>query len=322
LVKNDNKKDRRIILVGPDGETLELLQNILPDYGFDVSIDDDLTAVGGRGRFELVVFDEVESIVDGIESYLAMGASRAKERFVLLADSADGERVATALNAGMLEYVSKPFEVDELAARLNRAMDIAELLESQKSSDEIIGFSGDLSYLILSDILMNLHQNSRTGKLYVTVADGEYVYSFHRGDLVKTIGPNGLASRKAFYRSMREDGGTFRFVALEKIRGSKNHSFENLANVILHAVQEADEFPLTREALPKDPVLVSISSDAENMDLPETTAVQPLLEGLIQSTTIDILIHACPKTDLQAAQELEDLMRKNILVENSLSEIA
>ncbi len=317
---NQSKKDRRIILVGPDQETLELLQSILPAYGFDVSIDAELSAVGDRGHFELVVFDEVEGDIDGLEAFLKLAKSRVRDRFILLADSSDGDRIAKALNNGMLEYISKPFEVEELAARLNRAMDTADLLSAQEKSDEIIGFSGDLSYLTLSDILMNLHQNSRTGKLYATVADGEYVYSFHRGDLVKTIGPNGLASRKAFYRSMREVGGTFRFVALEKIRGSKNHSFENLANVILHAVQEADEFPLSREALPEDPVLVSLSPTIEDMDLPETTAVQPLLEGLIQSTTIDILIHACPKTDLQAAHELEELMRKNILIENRLSE--
>lgn len=314
------KKDRRIILVGPDQETLELLQSILPTYGFAVSIDADLSAVGDRGRFELVVFDEVEADIDGLDAFLKLGKSRAKDRFILLADSSDGDRVATALNSGMLEYISKPFEVEELAARINRAMDTADLLSSQDKNDEIIGFSGDLSYLTLSDILMNLHQNSRTGKLYATVEDGEYVYSFHRGALVKTIGPNGLASRKAFYRSMREIGGTFRFVALEKIRGSKNHSFDHLTNVILHAVQEADEFPLTRESLPEDPLLVSLSPTHEDIDLPESTAVQPLLEGLIQSTTIDILIHACPKTDLQAAQELEELMRKNILVENRLSE--
>ncbi len=316
---NEPPKERRIILVGPDHETLELLQSILPTYDFDVSIDTDLSAVGERGRFELVVFDEVENRVDGLQEFQKLLKSRAKDRFVLLADSSDGDRVALGLNSGMLEYITKPFEVEELAARLNRAMQTAALRSAQEKGDEVVGFAGDLSYLTLSDILMNLHQNSRTGKLYATVDDGEYVYSFHRGELVKTIGPNGLTGRKAFYRSMREIGGTFRFIALEKIRGSKNQSFENLANVILHAVQEADEFPLVRESLPENPGLVSLSPTAENLNLPETTAAQPLLEGLIQSTTIDILIHACPKTDLQAAHELEDLLRKKILIQNSSS---
>jgi hypothetical protein len=38
------------------------------------------------------------------------------------------------------------------------------------------------------------------------------------------------------------------------------------------------------------------------------------LEGLIKSTTIDILIHACPKTDLAAARELRELMEDDVLV--------
>ena len=164
---------------------------------------------------------------------------------------------------------------------------------------------------------MNLHQNARTGKLFVDVDQGTYIYSFHRGELVKTAGPNGLEGKKAFYRAMRELGGVFRFVVLDKVRGKRDEEFQNLANIILHAVQEADEFPLSRNNLPPDPIAVSLSEKADDEALPDSTAVQPLLEGLIQSTTIDILIHACPKTDLEAAKELEELMSKNVLVEST-----
>jgi len=270
---------------------------------------------------EVVVCDEVEGDYGGEQIYKDFQTSphSRSAAFVLLADNAAGERMKRCLNAGMSEVVSKPFEVEELEARILKAIRQQRLRNQAHALDagtETVGFRGVLEFLSLPDLLMNLHQNTRTGKLYLTVGDGDYIFSFRRGELLQITGPRGLKGRKALFRALRELSGDFRYVVADvpKKKSKSASDFSSLANIVLQAVQEADEFPLYRNKLPGDPVAVALSDAADDKQWDETTAIQPLLEGLLKSTTIDILIHACPKTDLQAAQELQELMDSDVVI--------
>lgn len=324
----------QLLLIGPEPEMLELLEEILAEAGFGVHVVSDVSAIEDHladPSYDAIVCDELPGELDGLMIFDALLESTLDRRpgFVLLSDTPDGERIARCLGRDMEEYVVKPFDVAELVARIDRVVRMGDRLAEARMQpsevlvgDETIGFRGNLAYMNLPDLLMNLHQNGQTGILHVTVDDGDYEFSFNSGELLNAIGPRGLKSRKAFYRAMREAGGTFRFVVHDKVTGRRSSAFENVANAILLAVQEADEFPLTRRKLPPDPVPVSLSSKVDDAPLPENTAVQPLLEGLIKATTIDILIHACPKTDLEAAKELEELMMAEVLVQTEGSAAA
>lgn len=316
---------------------LELLEDILSDAGFSVHAVSDTSDIEEQladDRFDAVVCDEQPGELDGLMIFDALVESAPEPRpgFILLSDTPDGDRIAVCLERDMEEYVVKPFDISELIARIQRVVRLADRLataasapedaEEADDSDEKVGFSGDLEYMNLPDLLMNLHQNGQTGRLHVTTEEGEYIFAFSKGELVNTKGPRGLKNRKAFYRAMRELEGIFRFVVHDSVSGRRSSAFENLANAILQAVQEADEFPLTRRKLPPDPVPVSLTPKVEETPLPENSAIQPLLEGLIKATTIDILIHACPKTDLEAAKELEELMMAEVLVQGEASAAA
>ena len=328
----NSESGTRLLLIGPEVEMLELLDEILSDEGFDVETATDMSAIEEHlsdPTFDVVICDEVSSELDGLLVFdaLAESAQDPAPSFILLGDSADANRIALCLERSMDEYITKPFDVIEMVARIQKVVRIRTSVLAggvglgaddgdDDSDDTIVGISGNLDYMNLPDILMNLHQNGQTGQLVVTVEEGDYKFGFNTGELVKVGGPRGLKARKAFYRAMRETGGTFEFHVKDKVSGRRTNAFENLANAILQAVQEADEFPLTRRSLPPDPVAVSLTPKVEETPVPENSAIQPLLEGLIKSTTIDILIHACPKTDLEAAKELEELMMAEVLVQS------
>lgn len=318
----------QLLLMGPDPDMLELLTEVLGDGGFSVATVSSLNELHGTLMGVdscVVVCDEFAQQLDGLAIWheLRERVGAATPGFLILTDNISGERVRYCLDAGVHEVMFKPFDVEELEARCRKVFRVlaleqrppAEFQAPPAPADDKprAGFEGDLEYLGLPDLLMNLHQNSRTGELTVTVRDGDYVFAFKRGELVRVDGPRGLKHRKALFRSMRESGGSFRFVPSDDVKASR-HSYEGMANVVLQAVQEADEYPLYRDRLPADPVPVTLTSKVESIQIADSSAIQPLLEGLIKSTTIDILIHACPKTDLAAAKELRELMEQDVLV--------
>lgn len=314
--------------MGADPDMLELLTEILSDSGFSVSTCgslNELHATLMSMDASVVICDEASQQLDGLAIWheLRERVGAATPGFLMLTDNVSGERVRYCLDAGIHEVMFKPFDVEELEARVRKVFRVLALerkptaaFDSQPAppvEKARSGFEGDLEYLGLPDLLMNLHQNARTGELTVAVRDGEYVFAFKRGELVRVDGPRGLKHRKALFRAMRESAGSFSFRPAEDVRASR-HSYEGMANVVLQAVQEADEYPLYRDRLPADPVPVTLTAKVESLKIPENSAIQPLLEGLIKSTTIDILIHACPKTDLAAARELRELMEDDVLV--------
>ncbi len=308
---------------------LALLEEVLREVGFHLEVLDILESIAHRVEEHeepVILCDEVIGHSDGEALFREVrSASNGRNAgFLLLGEDADGARIKRCLDAGIDEFVLKPFDVDELVARIHKVMRLQELRAQahvMSSGEERIGFRGELQFMGLADLLMNLGQNARTGKLYITVEDGDYIFSFKRGELVAIAGPRGLKSRKALFRSLRIHDGQFRFAVTDDVPKSRG-KFDNLPNIILQAVQEADEFPLYRDKLPPDPTPVSLTKKVDDVTLEAGNAVQPLLEGLIKSTTIDILIHACPRTDLTAARELQELMEKDVLVAIDASERA
>lgn len=310
---------------------IELLTDILREGGFSVESVNDIDGLHRAllsGSRPTVICDEFSGQFDGLRLWteLRERVGGAAAGFLMLTDAGSGQRVGECLDAGMHEVILKPFDLDELHARIRRVFHMLALQQRPAQAQEPsqpAGFAGDLEYLGLPDLLMNLHQNSRTGELSVTVRDGEYVFSFKRGALSRVDGPRGLKHRKALFRALRESYGRFAFVPKEQVRTS-HHTYENIANLVLQAVQEADEYPLYRDRLPADPVPVTLSAKIENTKVGENSAIQPFLEGLIRATTIDILIHACPETDLTAARELRELMENDVLVlaDSSEAEVA
>jgi len=321
-----DNQGKQLLLMGPDPDMLELLTEILGESGLAVSTVSSAAelrlALAGEGTF-VVLCDELAQKLDSLAIWKGVQdqADFDSPGFLVLTDNVSGERVSEYLDSGMHEVMFKPFDVAELEARIRKVFRVLELeampelvaVDEPKPVKLPEGFGGDLDYLGLPDLLMNLHQNTRTGELTISVHDGDYVFAFKRGEISRVDGPRGLKHRKALFRAIRETAGRFNFQPCDEVRTSRQ-TYENMANLVLMAVQEADEYPLYRDRLPGDPVPVTLTSKVESVRLPENSAIQPLVEGLIKSTTIDILVHACPKTDLAAVRELRELMEADIIV--------
>jgi two-component system, OmpR family, response regulator len=111
----------RLLLVEDDPELSEMLTETLSDEGYDV----DQAADGQRGlhlgltrTYDVMVIDRLLPALDGLD-LLARLRSRAvpARALMLTALGTVADRIA-GLDAGADDYLAKPFDLDELSARL------------------------------------------------------------------------------------------------------------------------------------------------------------------------------------------------------------
>lgn len=313
-----------LLLIGRDPDMLSLLREVLLDAGFFVvaRLSDGflLNLEKMRDRPHLILYDEALPEMDAERIFYILQDSPDWSHipFMILSDIYEGARIARCLDRGVAEFIPKPFDVEELAARIRKQL--REIIEANQNlqNEAVDGFAGDLSYLNLSDLLLNLDQNVRTGELHLSLINGEdYLFVLFQGKLVRVEGPNGMRGKKALFRAIRLFYGKFVFHPMsEEPPPTQTQDFGPLPNLVLQAVQEADEFPLTRTQLPEDPALVQLANEDPSSEVfqKDFRILHPLLQSDSKRVTVDDLIRLSIKTDLDAARELFSLFDEGHLV--------
>ncbi len=313
-----------LLLIGRDPDMLSLLREVLLDAGFFVvaRLSDGflLNLEKMRDRPHLILYDEALPEMDAERIFYILQDSEDWRDipFMILSDIYEGARIARCLDRGVAEFIPKPFDVEELAARIRKQL--REILEAEQNlqNEALDGFAGDLSYMNLSDLLLNLNQNIRTGELHLSLTNGEdYLFVLYQGKLVRVEGPEGMRGKKAMFRAIRLFYGKFVFHPMsEDPPPTQTQDFGPLPNLVLQAVQEADEFPLTRNQLPEDPDEIMLVNDDPSAEIfqKDFRILHPLLQSPTKRITVDSLIRQSSKTDLDAALEIHTLMEEGHLV--------
>ena len=115
---------KKALVVEDDVNIAELLMLYLEKDGFEVSIAHD----GGRGiemfnetSPDLVLLDVMMPVMDGMQVCREIRKTSSVPIIMLTAKGAVGDKVA-GLDIGADDYVTKPFEVKELHARIHAVM--------------------------------------------------------------------------------------------------------------------------------------------------------------------------------------------------------
>lgn len=125
---NSVRKDLRILVVDDYALTRAMVQSILKSVGFTSIVEAENGANAIRKldeeRIELVICDWNMPEVTGVDvlRHLRAQAHYAKTPFVMLTAEGYRKNVVEAAEAGVTEYIVKPFTADVLIEKLGRVL--------------------------------------------------------------------------------------------------------------------------------------------------------------------------------------------------------
>jgi DNA-binding response OmpR family regulator len=111
----------RVLVIEDEPGIVDFLERGLRSYGFEV--ESALDGVSGTERalsepFDLVVLDMMLPLRSGLEVLNEVRASRPALPVIILTARGEVEDRVTGLDAGAIDYLTKPFSLSELAARI------------------------------------------------------------------------------------------------------------------------------------------------------------------------------------------------------------
>ena len=139
-------KNIKILVVEDDGPIRNLISTALQtnQYKYDLSVNGEKALLSlSTHHYDIVLLDLGLPDKDGIEIIEQFRTFSMTPVIVISARSSDEDKIK-ALDAGADDYITKPFSVEELLARVRSTLRRSQYLKKQKGKEELIFINGDL----------------------------------------------------------------------------------------------------------------------------------------------------------------------------------
>ncbi|MGQ0455824.1 MAG: response regulator [Hyphomicrobium sp.] len=113
-----------ILVLDDNVDVAQGVADILELSGYDVTmVHDGPSAVSAyrNGKFNVGLFDVRMPGMNGVEAFMEIKRHLPAASVLLMSGYADDELIATAMSNGALGILSKPFEPDDMLARVKEA---------------------------------------------------------------------------------------------------------------------------------------------------------------------------------------------------------
>ncbi len=153
----------RVLIAEDDHTSRLLLRKMLDSWGYEVVVTEDgreaLAALLGEGSPRLAVLDWMMPEMDGVDVCRRVRAVKTLQPpyIILLTALGDTKSVVKGLQAGADDYVCKPYNADELRARVRVGRRVVDLFDKLlRANDQLLEAKGRLEVLANTDVLTDV----------------------------------------------------------------------------------------------------------------------------------------------------------------------
>lgn len=183
-------KKYKILVADDERNIRDLLLVTLIDEGYDViEVDDGQKAVTEvkNGDYDCVLLDIRMPVLDGMEAFAKIRDMKPNLPVIFLTAYGSSDLAIKAMKNGAYDYLTKPFDIEELKIKVKKAIELKELTENAPklvnnkfldyTKEEIIGDSPkmqevykEIGKIAVSDATVLIRGESGTGKELVAKA--------------------------------------------------------------------------------------------------------------------------------------------------------
>jgi two-component system response regulator AtoC len=135
MAKTDHLISRAILVVDDDPSILDMTEDLLTEAGFEVTkcgSGNEALALADEKDWDVVLSDLQMPGIDGLDLLAGMREKRPNTPVILMTAFGTIQTAVAAMRAGALDFVTKPFQAEELLVSLERAFERRALEEENR----------------------------------------------------------------------------------------------------------------------------------------------------------------------------------------------
>lgn len=310
---------KRILIADNDPREIQELRNSLVSTGFEVRIvDNGASALKLCREFKphLVLSEIKLPKIDGHHLLRELRSQSATKSipFVLMSRHRTVDERVHSIRLGVDDYISKPFDVNEVIVRLENILKEIELLNATPDKN-FKGFAGKLNEMNLADILKTLEIGKKSAVVEMQQEFSEGLIYVKHGEVYDVI-LDSLNPNEALSKLFLWSDGVFR-VRMGEVERAK------IVNIPTHellyeGIIRRDRWEQICKKLP--PLQVKVRQNEAIKDTNLTRDEKNVLNLINGKSRIIDLIESSQLDDLQALDVIASLIQRGRLQEVGLDE--
>ena len=308
---------RRLLAVDDNRLILRVVADFFTPHGWSVT-----QAVGvpaarealARELPDAIVSDILMPEVDGWVFFeeLRRDPKTASIPFIFLTVEGDLPQRLRGLHLGADDYMTKPFDVEELLVRVTRLVERRATLDRARHGGEAL-LAGSVEHLAISDLLQILSLNGKDGTVALVQGAIEGRIEFVSGQIVHAVAGSARGP-KALFRMLGWTGATFRVLPRSEAPEARSIS-GSTSNVLMDGLVSLDEWARWKESLPDEGARLAMTPEARDKlhGHNVTPAEFDLLARAKTGVTVARALEESPHPDAEIAEAISTLIARGIL---------
>lgn len=313
------ERKRILFAVNTPPSVLDLRKSLVT-AGYEVKIVDNGSAaltLCREFRPHLVCAEQELSKIDGHHLFRELKAQSATKNiaFVLLSKHRSVEERVHSINLGVDDYITQPFNIDEVLIRFEIIMREVETFEAIPKNDSK-GFSGKLVDLNFVELLQTLEIGEKSGTIKLQSNHREAIVFLKSGQVLD-VTLNDLSPKEALFRIFTWNDGAFRvdFKPIEQQKAIE----ESTQELISQGFKYLDVWNKISKSLPSLQTTIEAGPKSAPGNL--TGEERAMMSLITEKIPLIDLIEESDFDDLMALKILANLYNKGAIVEVPLEEI-